>query len=231
LILSYLQSFWALFDGNALTTRDASTTASVVATPTSFVDKLKFWNRHTWRDFYFEYAVLSLISLYYALHYLGKKRNQSLAQSWIRSHRPLLSSQFAQFGIPSDDGRVVPLSHDGGGIYESFATGRVNIHRLWVEMKLDSRHDIVAWVVESFMGFLYEGFGNYGDLVETIIDPSCDWEGFTWSVVKKSKMRSLRDKRYDLVLPPHPVSSFSPSNLPLCCPASLVAFHCVFCEI
>jgi hypothetical protein len=69
------------------------------------------------------------------------------------------------------------------------------------------------------MGFLYDGFGNYGDLVETIIDPSCDWEGFTWSVVKKSKMRSLRDKRYDLVLPPHPHSWFS-----LCCPVSLVAF-------
>lgn len=194
-------SLFFFLSGGAVETdiSDASTTATVVATPTGFIENLKFWKRHTWRDFYFEYGILSLITLYYTIHYLGKKRNQALAQSWIRSHRQLLSSQFAQFGIPSVDGRVVPLSHDGGGVYESFATGRVNVHRLWVEMKLNSRHDVVAWIVESFMGFLYEGFGAYGDLVETIIDPSCDWEGFTWSVVKKGKMRSLRDKRYDLV--------------------------------
>ena len=73
------------------------------------------------------------------------------------------------------------------------------------------------------MGFLYEAFGNYGDLVETIIDPSCDWEGFTWSVVKKSKMRALRDKRYDLVPPPHRFLWFSTKNLSLFCPVSLVA--------
>lgn len=114
----------------------------------------------------------------------------------------MLSSQFAQFGIPSVDGRVVSLSHDGSGVYETFATGRLNVHRLWVEIRLNSRHDLVAWMVEGVMGFLYEGFAAYGDVVEVVVDPSCDWEGFTWSVVKKGKMRALRDKRYDLVCIP-----------------------------
>ena len=117
----------------------------------------------------------------------------------------MLSSQFAQFGIPSVDGRVVSLSHDGSGVYETFATGRLNVHRLWVEIRLNSRHDLVAWMVEGVMGFLYEGFAAYGDVVEVVVDPSCDWEGFTWSVVKKGKMRALRDKRYDLVCIPKAV--------------------------
>ena len=119
----------------------------------------------------------------------------------------MLSSQFAQFGIPSVDGRVVSLSHDGSGVYESFATGRLNVHRLWVEMRLNSRHDLVAWMVEGVMGFLYEGFAAYGDVVEVVVDPSCDWEGFTWSVVKKGKMLALRDKRYDLVWIPKAVQN------------------------
>jgi hypothetical protein len=176
-----------------------TTVSGIAATPTRFVDHLKFWKRHSWRDFYFEYAVLSVISLYFLMYTLGRKRNRSLAQRWLLANRPLLNNEFAQFGIPSVDGRVVPLSHDGAGVYETYATGRINIHRLWVEIKTISRHDLVAFVFESVAGFLFESFSEEGDVVQVIIEPNVEWEGFTWGVVKKSRMRRLRESRYDLV--------------------------------
>jgi hypothetical protein len=194
--------------GSANDIRVGSTTADVPPTPAKFVDQLKFWRRTTWRDFYFEYAVLSLIAVYYTLHYLGRRRNTRLAQSWIRSNRTLFNEQFAQFGIPSNDGRVVPLSHDGAGVYESYATGRVGINRLWVEINMLSRHDMIAWIVETVGGFFWDGFtnGGSGDLVQVEIDPSAEWEGFTWGVVRKGRMRKLKESRYDLV---YGISMFS----------------------
>jgi hypothetical protein len=174
----------------------------VPPTPTSFLENLKFWRRYTWRDFYFEYATFAVIGTYYALHTFGRKRNTKLAQRWVRANRKLLSDQFAQFGVPSVDGRIVPLSHDGGGVYESYATGRVNITRLWIEIGMKSRHDFVAWIVESVVGFFWEGFGGGGDTVEIVIEPSGEWEGFVWGIVRKGMMRRLREKRYDLVCSP-----------------------------
>lgn len=143
---------------------------------------------------------MSLVSVYYGLHRYGRGRNEALAQKWIKTNSTLLSDQFAQFGIPSVDGRVVPLSHDGGSVFESYATGRINISRLWVEMNLVSRNDFVGWIVEAVAGFFFDWVGSGGeDLVEVIIDPSAEWEGFAWAVVRKAKMRKLRDNRYDLV--------------------------------
>ena len=114
----------------------------------------------------------------------------------------MLNEQFAQVGIPSIDGRVVPLSNDGGAVYESYATGRVGIQRLWVEMRMVSRHDFVAWIVEFVGGWFFDWFSSGGeDIVEVTIEPSVEWEGFTWGVVRKGKMRRLRETRYDLVHP------------------------------
>ena len=165
-----------------------------------FTEALKFWKRHTWQDFYFEYAILALMGLYYTLHTLGHKRNNRLAQNWVRANDALLSSQFAQFGVPSVDGKVVPISGDGAGVYESYATGRVGIRRLWVEIRMASRHDVIAWVVELVGGFLFEWWAaGEGDMIEVSIEPDATWEGFTWGVVRKGRMRRLKEARYDLV--------------------------------
>ena len=96
------------------------------------------------------------------------------------------------------DGPVVPLLHDGGAVFESYATGRVNVNRLWIDIRLRSRHDVVAWLFEVVAGWFFESFGS-ADTVEVVLEPSCEWEGFTWGVVKKGKMRKLRESRYDLV--------------------------------
>jgi len=98
---------------------------------------------------------------------------------------------------------MLPLSQDGAGVFESYATGRIGINRLWIEIKMISRHDIVAWVVESIGSFLFDFLGNGEDVVEIVIEPNVEWEGFTWGVVRKGMMRKLREKRYDLVLTTH----------------------------
>lgn len=181
--------------------RLADPTFATRATPTGFLEALKFWRRYGWRDFYFEYAILSVCLVYYGLHDLGRRRNTKYAYSWVRANEPLLTSQFAQFGIPSVDGHVVPLSHDGGGVYESYATGRAGIRRLWIEINLASRHDVVAWIVETVGGWLFDYLQS--DVVEVTIQPNVEWEGFAWGVVQKSKMRKLKESRYDLVSPSH----------------------------
>jgi Protein of unknown function (DUF1682) len=88
-------------------------------------------------------------------------------------------------------------------VFETYATGRVNVNRLWVEMRMVSRHDVLAWIMESLGGWLFEGLGGDGeDIVEVTIEPSVEWEGFTWGVVRKGKMRKLKGSRYNLVNSP-----------------------------
>lgn len=96
----------------------------------------------------------------------------------------------------------MPFSDDGAGTYESYATGRVGINRLWIEINTVTRHDVVAFVVEMFVSFLFDYFGPGEDLVEVNIEPNVEWEGFTWGVVRKQNMKRLRETRYDLVLLP-----------------------------
>ena len=140
-----------------------------------------------------------MAALYYTFYRLGRLRNESLARNWILANQKLLTEQFAQFGIPSADGRQIPFSDDGAGVYESYATGRVGINRLWIEIRTLTRHDVVAYVLEIFVGFLFDVFGPGEDLVEVNIEPNVEWEGFTWAVVRKQNMKRLRETRYDLV--------------------------------
>jgi hypothetical protein len=86
-------------------------------------------------------------------------------------------------------------------VYESYATGRAGIRRLWIEINLASRHDVVAWIVETVGGWLFDYLQS--DVVEVTIQPNVEWEGFAWGVVQKSKMRKLKESRYDLVSPSH----------------------------
>ena len=69
-----------------------------------------------------------------------------------------------------------------------------------------SRHDIVAWIVEFVGGWLFDWLvsGDGEDIVEISIQPNVEWEGFTWGVVRKGKMRKLKESRYDLVYIPEP---------------------------
>ena len=65
-----------------------------------------------------------------------------------------------------------------------------------------SRHDVVAWVIEVVGGFFFDWWAaGEGDMIEISIEPDGNWEGFTWGVVRKGKMRRLKESRYDLVAP------------------------------
>ena len=75
----------------------------------------------------------------------------------------------------------------------------MGINRLWIEIRTLTRHDVVAYVLEIFVGFLFDFFGPGEDLVEVNIEPNVEWEGFTWAVVRKQNMKRLRETRYDLV--------------------------------
>lgn len=67
-------------------------------------------------------------------------------------------------------------------------------------MRMVSRHDVLARIVESVGGWLFEWLAGDGeDVVEISIEPSVEWEGFTWGVVRKGKMKKLKESRYDLV--------------------------------
>ena len=83
-----------------------------------------------------------------------------------------------------------------------YATGRVGIKRLWVEIRMATRHDFIAWFIETVGDWFFEWFGSNGDIVEICIEPNVEWEGFTWGVVRKGKMRKLREGRYDVVCIP-----------------------------
>ncbi|CAG8973504.1 hypothetical protein HYALB_00002829 [Hymenoscyphus albidus] len=214
----------------------------------SAVPWTKWYNvheRHSLSDFKQEGLILSFIAVIIVIHLFGTGTNQKKAKSWIAAHSSLLKKEFALVGFggpqpPSVDdvqseGLAKSLASDTLHLPEdllkekspyefaTYATGRLNIAFLDVNLTLHKRYSPVSTIAEYAMSLFFESMPTPAERMEAIIypfdgrealsvpgappgaqevrkDPKSNYDGFVWALVNKDTMKQLRDDRYDVSL-------------------------------
>lgn len=102
--------------------------------------------RSNWDSFYLEMLMIAGLVLYFVNFFMGKAKNQKLANAWFSHHKSLLESNFTLVG---DDGKKG--SDNAGGLmkesencYTLWCSGRVNIESMLIELKFIKRQDMIG---------------------------------------------------------------------------------------
>ncbi|KAI2637480.1 DUF1682 domain protein [Xylaria nigripes] len=181
--------------------------------------------RHSLSEFRTEGFILSIIAVICTLHYIGSRMNRTKSKAWAKAHSSLLSSEFAQVGTgrsraPRDD---VDKALEEKSLFEfaSYATGRQNVAFMDVKLALKKRFNPMMLFMEYIAGFVFDSFSMPEDFLGATIypfdgkesqvvpgipgaaevaskDPKSTYDGFVWAIVNKTKMKALREERYDV---------------------------------
>lgn len=191
------------------------------------------WERHSLDEFYTECYILLLIGFVVGIHLWGSRRNRSIARGFLAALAPVLAKEFAFVGFS----KKAEANTDGDGAasldvdaalkdvshmeFVSYASGRQNIAFMHTTIKLQRRHNPVAWVMELLVSFFFDSIPTPKDCITMTISPfdgnepatsatagatgkssggKSTFDNFIWAIVNKRNMRRWRDERYDLSL-------------------------------
>lgn len=81
--------------------------------------------------------------LYLLVYFLGKRRNDRLAVSWLHSVRPLFEANFSHVGVAEKpDGPL--MQQEANHCYKFFASGRVNCAYALLTLEMRKRQDLLS---------------------------------------------------------------------------------------
>ncbi|KAI9025422.1 hypothetical protein DFJ74DRAFT_664289 [Hyaloraphidium curvatum] len=152
-----------------------------------------------WSRFRLDGLFLLLIVAYYAVSYLGARRNDEIAKRWYKATAAAWEAQFAQLG----NGEGHKLMRDGPSNTMFYATGRDAVRRMYGFFKLLPRNDPLLYIYRTM-------WLRQNDLLvlDFELDPDAA-DGFVWALLHKRVSDSyVRSKaidgkllRADLALP------------------------------
>ncbi|CAO1636723.1 unnamed protein product [Sympodiomycopsis kandeliae] len=152
-------------------------------------------------QFKLEAFVFALALLYLLLHFIGKKKNHRLADTWVKEALPAIEKEFATTA-KDGQGKGELLLWNGGDESVFYASGRRSVESLHAHFNLTPRHDpllhlynilydiAVASPISSARDTLTLSF---------VLPPTADNTSGVFAVVDKSVLQSLRSVRpFDL---------------------------------
>mmetsp|Transcript_5812 Transcript_5812/g.5756 ORF Transcript_5812/g.5756 Transcript_5812/m.5756 type:complete len:375 (+) Transcript_5812:21-1145(+) len=150
---------------------------------------------HNWS---LEYLTLGFTIAFVILFKAGDLYNQYLTTSFLKGLNDVFKKNFFQYGVSQKDLYIKDSSED----YSSYATGRINIAKVNIDIKLKPRHNIFVWILESVMSFFTESVVFPTDKVNIEITPSADAkiDNFITAIVSKLGMNDFRKFNYFLSL-------------------------------
>lgn len=144
------------------------------------------------------------------LYVLGGYLNLSKFQKWIDYQSSALKEQFAQVGVT----RSKLFYQDDDQHYTSYASGRINVAQLILNVTLQSRQNFSLWIMEHLFGFFFDSLDPIEDEVEMVatLHDDVKVEPFIWAVVNKENMNKSRTENYFLSLTKTSDSDKLPDN-------------------
>ncbi|CAG89799.2 DEHA2F24156p [Debaryomyces hansenii CBS767] len=158
----------------------------------TLIERLKV---HNWG---LEYLTLGFTIVFIILFKAGDVYNQYLTTSYLKGLGDVFKKNFFQYGVTEKELYIKDSSED----YSSYATGRINIAKVNIDIKLKPRHNIFVWVLESVMSFFTDSVVYPTDKVNIEITPSpeANLDNFISAVVSKLGMNDFRKFNYFLSL-------------------------------
>lgn len=158
----------------------------------TLIERLKV---HNWG---LEYLTLGFTIIFIILFKAGDVYNQYLTTSYLKGLGDVFKKNFFQYGVTEKELYIKDSSED----YSSYATGRINIAKVNIDIKLKPRHNIFVWVLESVMSFFTDSVVYPTDKVNIEITPSpeANLDNFISAIVSKLGMNDFRKFNYFLSL-------------------------------
>ena len=107
--------------------------------------------RSNWESYYLELMILAGLVLYFFNFFLGRSKNQKIAETWFEAFKGPLKEAFALVG---DDGKLENsqsgLMKESENVYLLWCSGRTSCEAVLYELRLLKRQDLVAMVVNFF---------------------------------------------------------------------------------
>ncbi|KAK6454386.1 uncharacterized protein RJT20DRAFT_130509 [Scheffersomyces xylosifermentans] len=149
-------------------------------------------------DWRLEFITLSFITVFVFLFAIGDWYNKRLVVSYLESLRGAFEKNFYQYGVSPKDLYI----KDNSESYASYATGRNNIAKVNITIKLKPRHNLFVWVLETVLSFFASSVQLPEDKVDFVITParSAEYDNFIAAIVSKLGMNEHRKFNYFLSL-------------------------------
>lgn len=107
--------------------------------------------RSNWESYYLELMILAGLVLYFFNFFLGRSKNQRIAETWYEAFKGQLQENFALVG---DDGKLensqAGLMKESENVYLLWCSGRTSCEAVLFELRLLKRQDLVAMVMSLF---------------------------------------------------------------------------------
>ncbi|XP_055636463.1 PAT complex subunit CCDC47 isoform X2 [Toxorhynchites rutilus septentrionalis] len=105
--------------------------------------------RTHWDSYWMEMLMLAGLLAYFANYLLGNRKNSSIANLWLSTHKSLLEDNFVLLG---DDGKketegsTMSFIKESESIYTLWCSGRTCCEGMLVELKMIKRQDLVSLI-------------------------------------------------------------------------------------
>lgn len=107
--------------------------------------------RSNWESYYLELVILAGLVLYFANFFVGRSKNQKIAETWYQTFEPLMKENFSLVG---DDGKLENsqpgLLKESENVYLLWCSGRTACEAVLFELRLMKRQDLLAVIMAIF---------------------------------------------------------------------------------
>nr|CAG4640984.1 EOG090X08PA [Eulimnadia texana] len=107
--------------------------------------KLPAHLRSNWESYYMELLILSGLFVYFLNFFMGRSKNQKIAEIWYDTFKSLLEENFALVG---DDGKIENsnpgLMKESENVHLLWCSGRSGCEGMLVELRLKKRQDLIS---------------------------------------------------------------------------------------
>lgn len=167
-----------------------------------------FWERIQRSSWQLEYITIGFIVAFVVLFKIGDRYNEHITLKYLKGISGVLKENFFQVGV---DNQALVV-RDSPENYSSYASGRKNIAKVNVTVRLQPRHNLFVWILEIVMSFFSETVVKPEDKVQIAITPANDaqYDNFISAIVSKMGMNEHRKHNYYLSL----TKTLDSENLP-----------------
>ncbi|XP_058455951.1 PAT complex subunit CCDC47 [Malaya genurostris] len=137
------------FSGTANEAEDVKPGDSKKTEPKLTMAKVPMHFRTHWDSYWMEMLMLAGLLAYFANYLIGNKKNTSIANLWLSTHKSLLEDNFVLVG---DDGKketegsTLSFIKESESVYTLWCSGRACCEGMLVELKLIKRQDLVSLI-------------------------------------------------------------------------------------
>ena len=112
------------------------------------INKYKFF----FLKYFYEIIMISLLILYIINAYFGVKKNKKIAESWLSKNKQFFENNYAHLGGEREyNPNFLSLIKDSYNDFKFFASGRVYLSWLLVDINLKRRQDLISILSQLFL--------------------------------------------------------------------------------